>query len=228
MSLHRFSSWYLVDMALTDYRQALDIMASMVGKLKEGLISKNLIILTEHKPVFTLGRRGEMANSLISKEDIEKAEIPIIQTDRGGDITYHGPGQLIAYPLVNIKREGISVVDFVSRLEEVMIRSAGDWGVTACRSDINRGVFVGISKLGSVGIAIKKGITYHGIALNVNNPLSPFEWINPCGLRGVKMTSLKNETGSELPFDKVKISLLKYIESIFNVSTEKTELQNLI
>ena len=164
MNLDQASPWYLLDLALTDYTKAQDIMNFMVNKIKQGLINRNLIVLTEHRPVFTLGRRGEMANSLVSGKDIENSSIPVIQTDRGGDITYHGPGQLIAYPLVNIKKQGISVVDFVSRLEEVMIRTSRHWGVAAGRSDINRGVFAGSLKLGSVGIAVKNGVTSHGIA----------------------------------------------------------------
>jgi len=202
-------------------------MNFMVNKIKQGLINRNLIVLTEHRPVFTLGRRGEMANSLVSGKDIENSSIPVIQTDRGGDITYHGPGQLIAYPLVNIKKQGISVVDFVSRLEEVMIRTSRHWGVAAGRSDINRGVFAGSLKLGSVGIAVKNGVTSHGIALNVNNSLDPFDWINPCGLKGVKMTSLKRQLSSGLPFEDVKASLLKYMKDIFGITVERTDLGNL-
>lgn len=227
MNLDQASPWYLLDLALTDYTYAQDIMNFIVNKIKQGIIGRNLIILTEHRPVFTLGRRGEMPNSLVSGKDIKRSSIPVIQTDRGGDITYHGPGQLIAYPLVNIKKQGMAVVDFVSRLEDVMIRTSRHWGVAAGRSDINRGVFAGSLKLGSVGIAVKNGVTSHGIALNVNNSLDPFEWINPCGLKGVKMTSLKRQLSYGLHFEDVKASLLKYMKDIFEITTERTDLGNL-
>ena len=116
---------------------------------------------------------------------LENAGIQVVQAERGGNITYHGPGQLVAYLVLDLEAAKMGVKDFVHFLEEAMIRTAAEWGVAAERNPVNRGIWVGNSKMGSIGIAIRRGITYHGLAFNVDVSLEPFGWINPCGLAGV-------------------------------------------
>ena len=156
-------------------------------------LDTDLLILLEHPPVFTLGRRGGRENLRVSTEFLDTSGIPIVQAERGGNITYHGPGQLVAYLILDLEASRMSVEHLVNRLEETMIRTAGRWGIDAVRNDANRGIWVGNRKLGSIGVAIRKGVTYHGLALNVDLSLAPFGWINPCGLQGVGVTSMQRE-----------------------------------
>ena len=118
--------------------------------------------------------------------------------ERGGDSTYHGPGQMVVYPILDLDRQRLGITELVFMLEEVMIRVSKNIGVQAVRNPRNRGVWVGDRKLGSIGLAVRKGISFHGMALNVNLSLTPFEWIHPCGLANVSMTSLEREL-SEKP-----------------------------
>lgn len=146
--------------------------------------SADEIWFTEHPPVYTLGLNASREHVLAP------GDIPVVQIDRGGQVTYHGPGQLMIYPLVDIRRAGIGVRPLVTALEKAAIRLAGDFGITAtCRADAP-GVYVNGEKLASVGLRIRRGASYHGMALNVDADLEPFARINPCGVRGLAVTSL--------------------------------------
>jgi len=155
---------------------------------------------------------------LVSEEFLKTSGIPIVHVERGGNITFHGPGQLVAYPIVNLKARNIGVVDFVDALEDVMLGTVRTWGIAAERSPANRGIWVGNNKMGSIGLAIRKGISFHGLALNVNIDLTPFSWIQPCGLQGVCMTSMKQELGGELSMDDVCATLKKQFESVLDLN----------
>jgi lipoyl(octanoyl) transferase len=142
------------------------------------------IWLLEHPPVFTLGMNGQREHVLSPRD------IPVIQTDRGGQVTYHGPGQLVVYALVDLKRAGLGVRDLVSALERAVIGYAGELGIEARARRDAPGVYVDGRKLASVGLRIRRGASYHGIAINVSMDLEPFDRINPCGYAGLKMTQL--------------------------------------
>ncbi len=185
--------------------------------INDGRLTDGLLLFLEHPSVFTLGRRGGLENLCVSKEYLEERNIPMVQVERGGNITYHGPGQLVVYPIVRLRTAHIAVVDFVTRLEEVMCRIAGDWHIAAGRDERNRGVWVGDNKLGSVGINVRRGVTFHGLALNVNTDLTPFRWMNPCGLKGVGITSMEKEYGSPLPMGAVRESARRHFSDIFSV-----------
>jgi len=167
--------------------------------------------------VFTRGRRGNSDNLLIPVEFLAQQGIDVFHVERGGDITYHGPGQLVAYPIFDLRRTAWGVVEFVERLEEVMIRIAADFGVHAERNAKNRGVWVGPKKLGSIGIAIRHGITYHGLALNIRNSLEPFSWINPCGLQNTMMTSISIESGRMIDMEEARASMSRHLEEVFSI-----------
>jgi lipoate-protein ligase B len=148
--------------------------------------------------------------------------------ERGGDITYHGPGQLVVYPIVDLRASRWSVVEFVEALEEVMIRTLMDWGIKAERNPKNRGVWVGLSKIGSVGIAVRRSISFHGLALNVNTELEPFSWVHPCGLQGVRMTSMKEILGKEIAMVDVRRATATHIQEIFHVQMETETLDEIL
>jgi lipoate-protein ligase B len=167
--------------------------------------------------VFTLGRGGEKKNLLLSPERLAELGISLQEVERGGDITYHGPGQVVAYPLIDLKAARVGVKAFVHGLEEVMIRTAADFGVAASRRESERGAWAGPRKLGSLGIAVSRGITYHGLAFNVDLSLEPFSWINPCGMTRVEMTSLARETGRDLGTAPIRSRMRGHFREVFNL-----------
>jgi lipoate-protein ligase B len=201
---------------LLDYGDALRLQHRFVAARKTGDLAWDLLILLEHPPVFTLGRRGGRENLIVPADFLAKAGIQVIQAERGGNITYHGPGQLVAYLVFDLEAAKMGVKDFVHFLEEVMIRTAAEWGVTAERNPVNRGIWVGNSKMGSIGIAIRRGIAYHGLAFNVDVSLEPFGWINPCGLPDVGVTSLKLASGRTLDMPSVRRVFKGHIQTIFD------------
>jgi lipoate-protein ligase B len=164
---------------------------------------------------------------LVSDEFLEKAGVQVIQVERGGNITFHGPGQLVVYPIVDLQAAGIKVVDFVTGLEEVMLRTAENWSIAAERNPANRGIWVGPHKMGSIGIAVRRGISFHGLALNVHTDLTPFSWIQPCGLQNVAMTTMQQETAHKLSLQKVRVVLKKQFETVFGINFAPKDLADL-
>ena len=186
--------WQVIEPGRMAYADAMALQHHLIRKRKSAAIKTDLLIILEHPPVFTLGRRGGHENLRVSIDFLEKKGVPIIQSERGGNITYHGPGQLVVYIIMDLEASRKSVKDFVYQLEESMIQTAACFGVKAVRNPSNRGIWVGNRKMGSIGIALRKGVTYHGLALNVDLSLEPFGWINPCGLNNVSVTSIQQET----------------------------------
>jgi lipoyl(octanoyl) transferase len=161
----------------------------------------DLLLLLEHPPVYTKGRRSEPGELGMGEDWYRMQGIEVTDTDRGGRVTYHGPGQLVGYPIVSLRPYGDDVAGYVRRMERVMIASLADLAVEAEVVEGLTGVWVGGRppegrKIGSIGIHVNRGITTHGFAVNVNNDLQPFEWIVPCGIEGARMTSLTREKGA--------------------------------
>ena len=204
----------LVDLGLSDYRVTYELQVALAERRKKKEVD-DLFLVTEHPAVFTLGRRGGRENLAVSEQFLEDRGIPLVHIERGGDITYHGEGQLVLYPIIHLRQAGLSVSNYVFLLEEVMIKLAEKFDVTAGRDSRNHGVWVLGKKLGSVGIAIRHGVSFHGFALNVNLFLEPFSWVNPCGLKGVEMTSLSKECGQEVTLSMVKDYLKVLLEYLF-------------
>lgn len=219
--------WHCIELPPTDYKEAWDLQRDLVAARNDKIIDTDIVLLLEHFSVFTLGRRGEMDNLLVSEEFLEKSKIPLIRVERGGDITFHGPGQLIVYPVVNLRTAGFKVVDFIKSLEEVMIRTALDWGIQADRNPLNRGVWVGGNKLGSIGITVRRGVSFHGFALNVSLSLEPFTWIRPCGLQDVAVTSMEQEISQKIPMNQVRESVRHNIESVLGIELAMIPLTDL-
>ena len=210
-----------------DYGTVWDLQQRLVQARKEQLLSQDLVIVLEHHPVFTLGRRGGKEYLTVSEGFVAKNGVTLFRIERGGTITYHGPGQLIAYPIVDLGKARLSVTDYVACLEEVMICLSAEWGVKAVQNNKNRGVWVGEKKLGSLGIAVRRGICFHGFALNVDIAMEPFSWLHPCGLEGVEMTSLAFEIGRRIDMASVRRSVRSHIESVFHVDLKETSLSSM-
>ncbi|MCP5161000.1 MAG: lipoyl(octanoyl) transferase LipB [Hahellaceae bacterium] len=161
----------------------------------------------EHDPVFTLGQAGKPEHLLAP------GDIPIVPVDRGGQVTYHGPGQLVGYLLFDIKRMGIGSRELVSRIEHALVNALGEYGISAQARQDAPGVYVADAKIASLGLRIRKGCSFHGLSLNVSMDLSPFNRINPCGYAGMVMTQMSQYC--ESPMDDVTAVLLRFIQSEF-------------
>ena len=164
---------------------------------KRGLITDTLLIL-EHTPVVTLGRNARAENLLVSEERLLSQGVELFEAGRGGDVTYHGPGQVVGYPILEIPQGRRDVHRYVRELEEVMIRVCADYGFAARRIAGKSGTFVGDNKIGAIGVRLSRWVTSHGFAFNVNTNLSGFDLIVPCGLRDQGVTSLARLLGSEV------------------------------
>lgn len=211
----------------TAYREVWDLQQEIVAARNDARLDSDMLLLLEHPSVFTMGRRGGLGNLTVPETFLRQKGIDVVQIERGGDITYHGPGQMVGYPIIDLRRHNLSVVDFVAKLEAIMIRTAGAFGVKAGLDSRNRGVWVGNCKLGSIGIAVRRGITFHGFALNVNTDLTPFGWVNPCGLEGVGVTSLAGEKGAPLPMRDVRSAACRFFEETLNFRLETVTMARL-
>lgn len=151
--------------------------------------TRDEIWLVEHEPVFTQGQAGK-AEHILSAGDI-----PVVQVDRGGQITYHGPGQIVAYPLIDLRRLGIGVRQLVCKIEQAIIDTLAAWNITAQRHEGAPGVYVGDAKIAALGLRVRRGCSFHGLAFNIAMDLSPFQRINPCGYRGLAVTQMADLDG---------------------------------
>ncbi len=164
-------------------------------------------ILVEHLPVYTLGKHGKESNMLLSEEALRNIGAQLYHIDRGGDITYHGPGQITGYPIFDLEQFGIGLKQYIFNIEEVIIRVLADYGIRGFRIEGATGVWVGNNKICAIGVRASRYVTMHGFALNVNTDLRYFSYINPCGFTDKGVTSLQQELGRELPLDEVKAKL---------------------
>jgi lipoyl(octanoyl) transferase len=185
------------------YSDALALQEELVEQRTAGRIADTVLLL-EHEPaVITLGRGAKEEHVLLSREALALQGVEVHETGRGGDVTYHGPGQLVAYPIVDLKPDRQDVRKYVGALEEVMIRIAASYGVTAGRVAGLNGTWVGNNKLGAVGVRIRRWVTMHGLAINVSTALDAFDLIVPCGIRDRGVTSLERELGRPVAMDEV-------------------------
>lgn len=187
----------VLDLGRLDYSKALQLQYDLVARRKVGEVADTLV-LVEHDDVVTLGRKTP-------PESVKSLPLPVFQVDRGGEATYHGPGQLVGYPIFSLPDHDVRA--FVRLLEGVLIASAGRFLVAAARREGHPGVWVGDRKLASIGLAVSDWVTYHGFALNVSTDLARFELIRPCGLDPKTMTSMAQVLGREVDFDSVKAAV---------------------
>ncbi|MBA4393148.1 MAG: hypothetical protein C0407_06320 [Desulfobacca sp.] len=210
---------YLLNLDLIPYEEAWTLQKQLVAVKKEKDFP-DILILLEHPPVFTLGRWGKEKNLRVSPVTLIQEGIPLVRCERGGDITYHGPGQLVAYPILNLKKLNLGVKDYVSRLEEVIIRSLGDFEVLAFRKKGLPGVWVEGHKIASIGIGVQKGVAFHGLAINYAHNQAHFDLITPCGLEGVRMTSLLEVKGQAIKPASLREQVAFHFGEVFDVQLE--------
>ena len=220
--------WLSLDLGLLDYQEAWALQLRLVDARKDDVLNHDVVLFLEHPAVFTLGRRGGLTNLKVAESFLASRGIPLVHVERGGDITYHGPGQLVVYPVVHLRAMGLGIVPFVEGLEGIMIRTAADWRIQAERNSLNRGAWVGLNKIGSIGIAVRRSVSFHGLAFNVNTDLEPFTWVNPCGLQGVMITSMKELLGREVPMEDVRVAMKEHMEEVFGIRLESSSLSDIL
>jgi len=209
-------------LGMVPYRKALDIQLSLLEKRKNGEIGDTLLLL-EHPPTLTTGRRGNMANLLASEKLLADRGIQFEVISRGGDVTFHGPGQLVGYPILDLSSDK-DVYKYLRRLEETIILALRPYGIPARSIEGVTGVWAKWHKIASIGVGFKKWITYHGFALNVNTDLSYFDLIVPCGIQDVRMTSIQRWLSSQDEVDMagVEENIIKAFSQVFNKKHLKT------
>jgi len=169
--------------------------------------------LVEHEPVFTLGQAGKPEHVLAP------GDIPVLHVDRGGQVTYHGPGQIVLYPLLDLRRLGLGVRDYVCRIEQAIIDTLDEWNIGGQRREGAPGVYVGGAKVAALGIRVRRGCSFHGLSFNIGMDLEPFHRINPCGYQGLQVTSLR-DLGGPASMDAVKPVLLEQVARQFGLALE--------
>lgn len=199
-------SCVLMDLGLVDYQEAWHLQRHLVGERQKGA-TPDVLLIAEHPPVYTVGRRGTATG-------LTGLDLPVYEVERGGDATYHGPGQLVGYPILALERGKLDVRKYVSDLEAVLIQTVAEHGIRGERGP-HAGLWVGPRKLASIGIAIKHYITFHGFALNVNPDLTPFKRIQPCGIDGSLITSMEELLGTEVTLEEVKPDLVRSFSKNF-------------
>jgi lipoyl(octanoyl) transferase len=196
------------------YSRGLEIQAELVAERQAGRIPDTLLLL-EHDPVFTLGRNARRDNVLLPEDALRARGFEVFEAGRGGDVTYHGPGQAVGYPILDLAPDRRDVHRYVRDLEEVMIRTCADYGVTAGRVAGLTGTWVGSDKIGAIGVRIARWVTSHGFAFNVSNDLAPFALIVPCGIRDRGVTSLERLLPQAPSMDEVMDRLAGHLASVF-------------
>ncbi len=211
----------VIDVGIKDYRDVYNLQKELVRKRQLGLIG-NTLVLAEHFPVFTIGRRGSRDNLLLTEDGLRRMGIELIEVDRGGDITFHGPGQLVLYPIVDLREKKRDIHLYIRRLEEVIIDFLSRYDIRGRRRPGATGVWIDENaKIGSIGIGISKWVTYHGLSINVNNPLYYFDMIWPCGLPSVKMASIGSILKMNVNIDEAKNHLIASYEKISAMDKEE-------
>jgi len=195
------------------YGPALELQQLLIAGRKQGALPDQLLLL-EHPHVITLGRNGQLANVLASQEILDRAGISFFPTDRGGDVTYHGPGQLVAYPILDLREWKRDVGAFVRGVEQTMIDTLAQYGIQAGRIPKLTGVWVGDRKIGAIGVHISRWVTSHGLALNVSTDLSYFQYIVPCGL--TKPVTSMAQLGVRVTLEEVSRTLAAHFGRVFD------------
>ena len=209
-------------LGLIDYAEALRLQGEKVAARKAGAIPDTLLLL-EHPHVYTLGRNGKREHLLVPAE---RLRAPVVETDRGGEVTYHGPAQLVGYPILDLTRHRRDLGWYMRSLEEVFVRVAADFGVRAGRLPGAPGVWVGNDKLVAVGVHVSRWVTSHGFAFNVNTDLSYFRAIVPCGLRDKGVTSVERLLGGRVEMDVAVERVIEHFSAVFGLAMRREVLSH--
>ena len=201
------------------YAEAWELQKRLHARVAAGDLP-GVLLLLEHPHVFTLGRRGELSHVLANREQLDRMGATIHHVDRGGEVTYHGPGQLVGYPIVDLRRWGGGPLRYVRALEEVLVATLAEFGIPAQSDQRPTGVWVGASKIAAIGVKISRGVTTHGFALNVAPDLSYFDHIVPCGMPDVRITSMAAERPEIAAVGQVVQALVRHFARVFGVTVQ--------
>lgn len=213
MTLFSCQTRYL---GLVDYQQAYHLQKDIVAKVTDGTEPDTLLLL-EHPHVYTMGRRAKDSDVLLDPPQLVQRGVQVIWTDRGGEATYHGPGQLVGYPILDLHKLDIGPLKYVRSLEEVIIRTLADFGIKTGRIDKLTGVWAGESKIAAIGVRISRGVTTHGFALNVCPDVSYFSGIIPCGIKDKSVTSVEHQLGEHVKVKDVIPSVVDHFGHVFGL-----------
>ena len=211
-----------------DYKEAWDLQKS-IFELRYQQKVDDVFLLLEHPHTYTLGKTADEKNLVGNEEYLNKNKISVYDIDRGGDITYHGPGQIVGYPIIDLNNWGKDTHKYLRALEEIIIRTCADYGLAVTRVPKYTGVWIADRKIAAIGIKVTRWITMHGFALNVNTDLSLYNGIIPCGIANKEVTSLQKELNTEIDIQEVKSKILNHIVTIFGYKDIETQLvENLL
>ncbi len=212
---------YVVDLGSMAYGPAWELQRQVGHQVGLGQLP-DVIMLVEHPPVYTLGRaaRGSHENLVWDAARREQEGITFVEVDRGGDVTYHGPGQLVGYPILDLNRHGRDLHHYLRDLEEALIRALAEFGIDAGRMPPHTGVWVGNEKIAAIGVKASKWITQHGFALNVDPDLDHFAGIIPCGIQDKGVTSMRKLLGAPLTLDEVKPAVVRHLSEVLDISLD--------
>lgn len=206
-------------LGLVEYGEAYRLQKKLHRQRLNGAISDTLLIL-EHPPTVTIGRSGSLENVLVSQKQLSQEGITLFFIERGGDVTYHGPGQLVGYPIMDFSHSGKDIHRYVRDLEEVLLRTLKAFSIYATRDNNHAGVWVDEEEVAAIGLSIRRWVTMHGFALNVNPNLKHFSLINPCGFSDRKATSMSQILGREVHMEEVAKSLVAHFSDVFGMTME--------
>jgi len=206
-------------LGLVEYGEAYQLQRRLHHQRLEKEISDVLLVL-EHPPTLTIGKSGSLDNVLVSREELAQKEVSLFFVERGGDVTYHGPGQLVIYPIMDLSHRGKDIHQYVQDLEEIIIRTLRDFSISANRDEDHAGVWVGKEEVAAIGLSVRRWVTMHGFALNVNPNLKHFSFINPCGFSDRKATSMSQLLGREMPMEAVTKRLVAHFSEVFDTLIE--------
>ena len=222
----------LQDLSLKDYKETWDYQSELLQKIVDTKISnrrenttkptKNHFLFVEHPHVYTLGKSGDFSNLLLNENQLKAKGATFYKINRGGDITYHGPGQIVGYPILDLENFFTDIHKYLRLLEETIILTIAEYGLKGVRSDGETGVWLDVGtpfarKICAMGIRSSRWVTMHGFALNVNTDLGYFDNIIPCGIRGKAVTSLEAELNKKVDVEEVKAKILKHFKALFEV-----------
>ena len=205
----------IVKPGLVEYSNACKLQRKLQQKRIEGKIP-DVLLLLEHPPTFTIGKSGSLENLLVSVNRLRQKQIGLFSVERGGDVTYHGPGQLVAYPIISLKKRGKDVHQYVHNLEEVMLRTLKDFGIDADRDNSHAGVWVNNEEMAAIGISVRRWVTMHGFALNVDVNLRHFSLINFCGFSDRRATSMARLLGHAVSMEVVTRRVMAHFSDVFD------------
>ena len=204
-----------VDLGRSDYRTTWDLQKKLVELRRQGEIS-DVLLFTEHNPVITMGRAGSSGNLLCSPEELKARKVELYEIERGGDVTFHGPGQLVVYPILDLNGHGRDLHRYLRNLEKTIIIVLQEYGIDAVTKEGLTGVWADDRKLAAIGVAVSRWITYHGVALNVNTDLDYFRLINPCGITEYQVGSMKLGLGVEIGMSEITGKIERSFAEVFD------------